>query len=325
MPDSSIPTNEEKGGKSFIGKLAGAFSASSKDREVDEKAFFEELLKTVASVPAGRETLKELSSTGCTFTIDPSSASAGGYFCPDENKIVLNTASGYKDFSAPFVHEARHAIQHHKTPVCSHHLVVSDCLTHLRAIEADAVAHESAFIHEIRDARPDIYEERSYMPMLHAYSDTFEATKDKTKAMRASFESWYGYEYYQRYYDNHHGNYICRAAEYGVESKDGSFFKDRLTDETLDGICSFQGKPYVDKAFLKSPAAFSVPVEDKARISEALDSYAQAVSGVVRDRSVNRMYARLPDKTVLPPSLPAERKENKAVITTLLNKKRFGR
>ena len=297
-------SQEQNNIQSTIGKLAKAFSVSSKDREVDEKAFFDDLLKTVASVPEGRKTLKELAATGCTFTIDPSSTSAGGYFAPGENKIVINTASGYKNFAATLVHEARHAIQHHNCPVQSCYLAAGDYLKYERLIEADATAHESAFLHQIRDSRPEIYQERSGLPMLQAYSRTFEQTHNDKQAIQASFAAWHTSVYYQDYYDKYHCDGICQFTDFGIKYKNTNMFSQHLSDDQIDKICTFDGKPYIDKAFLESQKAFSIPAKYKEKIEKSVNAYADSVPGATRDVSIQRLFTCTKRESTPPPPPP---------------------
>ena len=159
-------------------------------------------------------------------------ANAGGFSLPEKNALVINPSSGFKDFSSVFVHEARHAIQFHIFNDDSDLYRFSDGEKLKRAIEADATAHECAFIYQARKTNPEIYEEHSYLPMLHAYADTLERTGNERKAMQASFQSWYSYDYYRDYYDKSTLDRVEALVNYGISTGKLNRWLTAMTENT---------------------------------------------------------------------------------------------
>lgn len=291
--------------------LAEAFEPSSTESAEEERAVFKRVLDTVNSVPAGRRTMKELAALGCTFGLLTGSrtgngTNAAGFYHQEANRIFLNPNAGYKDLSTIFIHEGRHAIQHHRLGLSPSDYRICDYLKYHRALEADACAHEAEFVHQIRDSRPDIYRASASLPMVKAYSDVREKGGSSKDAMSSSFRAWYGYDYYRDFYDVYHRRYIERFFEDAVQKKKPDLFKKELASDIIVRGCALSGgKTYIDPAFLTSPEAFSVPVEDKNIFIKQSRAYADSVPGAHPDSSPGLMYSRLWDGTVLPREAPA--------------------
>lgn len=279
--------------------LSSAFMRTAAFKNGEDKAFFEKLLKTVESAAEGRKTLREFSKTGCSVRFEEG-ANVGGFFSVRDNAVVINPAGGFKDFSSVFIHEARHAVQYNRLNDDLDLYRFADGEKLFRAFEADATAHECAFIHQMRDKRPDIYEEHAYSPMLQAYSETLDKTGNEKQAMQASFKAWYSYDYYRDYYDASVLNRFSALIDYAVKYADASLFSKKMPEDVTDRMCLFNGKPYVDKAFLESPAAFSIPERNQKKIGALLGEYAQKVDGAPYDSSVFEMYPRRSDGVILP-------------------------
>jgi hypothetical protein len=286
--------------------LAGAFKPSSKEIAEDERAVFKRILDTVNSVPAGRRAMKELAALGCTFGLLTGSrtgngTNAAGFYHQEANRIFLNPNAGYTDLSTVFIHEGRHAVQHHRLGISPSDYRISDYFKYHRAIEADACAHEAEFVHQVRDLRPDIYQESASLPMVKAYAGVREKGGNSKEAMSASFRAWYGYDYYRDFYDVYHRQYIGRFFEHAMQKKNPDLFSRELPSDTIVRGCALSdGKTYIDPAFLTSPEAFSLPVEDKSVFEKQSRAYAGNVPGARFDSSPSLMYSRLWDGTVLP-------------------------
>lgn len=279
--------------------LSSAFMRTAAFKNTDDKNLFEKLLRTVESTAEGRKTLRAFAKTGCSVRFEEG-VNVGGFFSVNENAVVINPSSGFNDFSSVFIHEARHAVQYNLLNKDLDLFRFADAQTVFRALEADATAHECAFIRQIRDKRPDIYEEHSYSPMLAAYSETLEKTGNEKQAMQESFKAWYSYDYYRDYYDENVVKRVSSLVDYAVKSGDSTLFAQKMPDDVTDRLCLFNGQPYVDKAFLKTPEAFSIPEDNQKKIGVLLAEYARKVRGAPRDSSVFDMYPRRADGTVLP-------------------------
>ena len=91
--------------------LMNAFKASSKKSAAEEKALLEQVFDIVNKTPTGRETLKNLTKTGCTFHFEGLEGGLGGFFSQDKNKLVINRNMHVYDMASLMVHEGTHAIQ----------------------------------------------------------------------------------------------------------------------------------------------------------------------------------------------------------------------
>lgn len=271
--------------------LTAAFMRSSDFKSKSERTLFNDLLKTVESTAEGRRTLREFSKIGCSVHFEDG-ANAGGFYVPEKKALVINPSSGFKDFSSVFVHEARHAIQFHIFNDDSDLYRFSDGEKLKRAMEADATAHECAFIYQARKTNPEIYEEHSYLPMLHAYADTLERTGNERKAMQASFQSWYSYDYYRDYYDNSTLDRVEALVNYGISNGDALLFSKTMPSDITDRVCLFEGRSYADKKFLMSREAYSIPEDNQKKIGKLIATYAHQVQGASYDNSVYDMYPR---------------------------------
>lgn len=272
--------------------LSNAFVGGSKETEAEEKQKFDRALDVIMQTKKGCEVMSAVSKLGYTFAFE--NTGLGGGCMPSKKKIVIDPKAGFNDVLRAVVHESIHALQasnekgKHPDREC---LQASSMLMKYRAIEADASAHEAAFIHQL----PPQYREESFEkrnPMVQAYGTEIAASGDEKKAMQASFKAWYDYDYYRDFYDASHRAYVQKAASVAVENKADYFFKDELSAKQIASICQYKGKPYINPEFLESGKAFSVPMTDKAVMTAAAEDYASKVKGVPLDSSLKRMYVR---------------------------------
>ena len=282
--------------------LIKAFTASEEKRRPQESALFTEIISSVMKTKKGRETMTTLSKLGYSFAFE--SGEFGG-FCDAENKkIVINPSSNFEYMLQTVVHEGRHAIQNSlEKPDAPHYALtqVASMLRCRRAIEADAVAHEMAFVYECKDVLPKVYQDakEQNLPMFRAFVGEMEKSGDERKAMQASFAAWYECDYYRDYYDKYYKKGIIDNCEWGKNNKQGNLFSKEYSAEDVMKMCRYKGQTYMKPEFLNKGLAFSIPAEDKKVISVALQSYADAV-GEKPDTSVSAMRSRLPDGTLLP-------------------------
>ena len=292
--------------------LMQAFTASDKKDTATESKLFESMLDAVMQTKKGRETLTKLSKLGYTFAFEK--GNFGGFCCSEEKKIVINPCCPFEYSVQMVVHEGTHAIQaslRKKTPdYYSDKVQVASHLRNRRAIEADAVAHQMAFVYECKDILPAVYEDakKDDLPMFRAYIGEMEKSGDERKAMQASFAAWYECDKYRKVYDEWHKGAIEEVCSYGKKEKVTDCMKEEYPASEVLKTCLYKGKPYMTEEFLNTGLAFSITPEDKKEIVAMIQDYAAAV-GVKPDLSVLTMRERTPDGKLLP-----EKKSAKAAV-----------
>lgn len=255
--------------------------------------FFETLQK----IPTGRETLAAVRKLGFDIRFEKGLSDAG--CCEADKKLILlNPMMKERDLLPTFMHEARHALQSEILRVDDEKTVAADTIKAYRAMEADAVAFETAFVVEAQKAgvavRPT--------PM----TDLYRKMKDPQAAKAAVFRAWYADTNNLTLYDDFYAEQFEVMAEKAAKRGDDACFCDRLPAAKIAAVC-----PYVSHDFLDSPEAFSIREPAKERIADALESYAQK-TGAKPDLSVQTMYSRtkngkIIDDRILPPPAAALR------------------
>ena len=278
-----------------VGTLQKAFVASSKRKAGKEKEVFAAILEPVMKTARGRETMETLADLGYKFRFE--NGNFGGMCCSSEKTILLNPNYDSNYIAHVLVHEGRHAIQYSRTPENAPELEetkVADMFRMRQAIEADACAHQAAFVYECKTVAPKVYSEYKAggFPMLTAYEKEMEKSGDEKKAMQASFESWYDYKAFRQYYDSYHKNIVGQLVDVGKKEKDPTFFSKEYPVKDVVNMCVYQGKPYMTAEFLNSDKAYSVPKKDAKAIRAALTDYAKSVAGAKLDTSIDAMALR---------------------------------
>ena len=278
-----------------VGTLQKAFVASSKRKENKEKEVFAAILEPVMKTARGRETMEALADLGYKFRFE--NGNFGGMCCSSEKTILLNPNYDSNYIAHVLVHEGRHAIQYSRTPENAPELEktkVADMFRMRQAIEADACAHQAAFVYECKTVAPKVYSEYKAggFPMLTAYEKEMEKSGDEKKAMQKSFESWYDYKAFRQYYDSYHKNIVGQLVDVGKKEKDPTFFSKDYPVKDVVNMCVYQGKPYMTAEFLNSDKAYSVPKKDAKEIRAALTDYAKSVAGAKLDTSIDAMALR---------------------------------
>lgn len=277
------------------GTLQKAFVASSKRKENKEKEVFAAILEPVMKTARGRETMETLADLGYKFRFE--NGNFGGMCCSGEKTILLNPNYDSNYIAHVLVHEGRHAIQYSRTPENAPELEetkVADMFRMRQAIEADACAHQAAFVYECKTVAPKVYSEYKAggFPMLTAYEKEMEKSGDEKKAMQKSFESWYDYKAFRQYYDSYHKNIVGQLVDVGKKEKNPTFFSKDYPVKDVVTMCVYQGKPYMTAEFLNSDKAYSVPKKDAKEIKAALTDYAKSVAGAKLDTSIDAMALR---------------------------------
>ena len=300
-----------------VGTLQKAFVASSKRKENKEKAVFAAILEPVMKTARGRETMETLADLGYKFRFE--NGNFGGMCCSGEKTILLNPNANPNYIAHVLVHEGRHAIQYSRAPENAPELEetkVADMFRMRQAIEADACAHQAAFVYECKTAAPGVYREYKAggYPMLTAYEKEMEKSGDEKKAMQKSFESWYDYKAFRQYYDSYHKSIVGQLVDAGKKEKDPTFFSKDYPVKDVVNMCVYQGKPYMTAEFLNGDKAYSVPKKDAKEIRAALADYAKSVSGAKLDASIDTMALRDGTMRIVK---PAHAQTNVAVAAAL--------
>lgn len=274
--------------------LTKAFKGSRKGDKEAEKEQFAKIVSTAMQTQIGRDTLTELAKLGYKFAFE--TGEFGGFCDPAKKRIVLNPTNDF-DYQLPvMVHEATHALQHErdKSGLSEKDMEVASMLKKNRAIEADATAHEMAFLCQLKEVYPAPYEaeKKRGLPMLTAYEDAKAKTGDEDKALNAAFKSWYDCAEYRDFYDHWFTPWVGGISEEGIDNDDPSRFAHALKNKDVLALCLNKGKPYVEAEFLDSDKAFSVSKSDRESIIEWTKDYADEVYGAKRDRSVYKMAVR---------------------------------
>ena len=232
---------------------------------------------TLQKIPMGRETLDAVQKMGFDIRFEKGLSDAG---CCDASKkqILLNPMMKERDLLPTFMHEARHAMQSEILQVNDEKTLAADTIKAYRAMEADAVAFETAFVVEAQKAGVAV---RS-TPM----ADRFRKIKNPEAAKAEVFRSWYADTNTLTLYDDFYAEQFEDMAEKAAKRGDKECFCEHLPPSKIAAVC-----PYVSPDFLDSSEAFSIRSSAKERISDAMESYAKK-TGAKPDTSVLTMYSR---------------------------------
>ena len=307
--------------------LMRAFVSTSKKNEAQEKTLFEEMISSIMKTGKGRETMTELSELGYTFHFEKMEGTNG--FClPNQKKILLDPQQDFYGTMHCLVHEGRHAIQSSLAKGGSFDfksMKAADYIKLKRAMEADASAHEMAFLYQCEqtfsaDPRYQTMEFRDFWKnteVYKAYAGEMEKSGDEKKAMQVSFAAWYKDDFYMNGYENLFNNEIRSIAAMGKNNKDAACFSQDYPTKDVLRMLRFKGKPYVTEQDIMTGVAFSLSEQHKREMETNVRDYAQAL-GIKADTSLSAMYVRSPDGTLSP--------EKKAVNAAVVAKaKREGR
>lgn len=73
-----------------------------------EKKFAEDLFDSLAAIPTGRNAIEDMKKYNVDFYLETALGTAGGYFDPENNRIVMAKSLGMDFMEFALVHEARH-------------------------------------------------------------------------------------------------------------------------------------------------------------------------------------------------------------------------
>lgn len=269
--------------------LIDIFQPSSKKDKPAQEQLLKDTISLMQKVPAGREALKNIEDLGYNVVFE-SGIDAGG-FCDSDNKVVILSADYYnsaEELSPILVHEMQHAVQATTFEEDFFGTSIASTMKYRFAQEADACAHETAFMYQARQLGIDVAVFDEYENAYKIYQENYEKG-DPEKAMNNTFKAWYDeagrYEWYSKYYAD-------AFVEMGKSGEKHSLKKVLSNKEITDSLL-FEGKPYVEPSFLSTPEAFSMTNENKKRIIKA--THQMAPKGEKPDASVFAMYTRTKD------------------------------
>ena len=242
---------------------------------------------------SGKEMLASMEKTGFDFSVETGLGDVFGFCDTDNKKIVLNAAAGKETLAAVLSHEIRHAIQHGKDPKLSDmdRTPISDMYKRMRGMEADACAHQAAFVYEAKKAGIAMEMPEGYESIFETYSTQIDKTKNKKQAMNAAFKAWYKDAPIMNWYDNHYKPYIRDAVAQLVGDNVKTGFSERVTDAQLSTLFDHKGEPYVEPEFFSSPTAHCLRQNDKETVMAMMKRYSQRTDAPL-DTSVLGMADR---------------------------------
>lgn len=152
------------------------------------------------SSPTGKKIVESAIARGISIGIDGDKGNSLGSYIPSMKYVSLNEKASDAKLLSTIVHECRHSEQ---TPVHDHTYSVYDSVCEVRAMEADAMAHECAAVYQMRKAEPETYEAfcERHGGIMKAYETSFEAQKDPAAAKNEAFKAWYDHAEYVELYD----------------------------------------------------------------------------------------------------------------------------
>ena len=278
------------------GILNKAFVHASGDTAYETEVF-ESITAPLLKTKQGREAMDSLTELGYRFRFD---ADVEAACCPDEKEILMNPFREDSYLAHALMHETRHAVQNATlgntiAKQSEGKLCVADSIKLVCAMEADAYAHQAAFVSENKDRLPEVYEnyKTTGYPMVRVYEAELKKSGDKRKALSAAFESFYDCKPLCRHYQNSEAVRTKMLAREGVrEDKTGCFSERFPSEKIATTILLYEGKPYVSADFLDSDKACALTQKEYREIKRAVNNYAAAVSGVKSDTSIDTMAIR---------------------------------
>ena len=243
---------------------------------------FGELLNMAYSAEKGREVMNAVAFKGYKFIYDAMPGLNGS--CDYDNKTVkLDSFHRQAELAPTLIHECTHILQVdrlcEKTGAKEAGSVINalnarDFIKLNRALEADACAHQAAYAYQMKDRDSVLFEKEMETPMTQAYVAEMEKSGDESKAMRASFQAWYGYKKYQNAYEKQFQPQILRNAAKREKTGERTV---SLSNPDIAGFCRFQGKPYISPEFFDRAENLAVSREMKDALAATGDKTVAAL------------------------------------------------
>lgn len=282
------------------GALMTTFNQSQEDAATVEKreaARAERVEKLVARIckasPLGKKIVESAIERGVCIGIDGGKGNCLGSYTPSLKYVSLDEKAPDAKLLSTIIHECRHSEQN---PTHDHSYSVYSNVAEVRALEADAMAHECAAVYQMRKAEPDTYAAfcERHGGIMKAYETSFEKDKDETKAKAEAFKSWYDHSEYVECYDNSVIDFMGMGMLYA------GAYKKELSPNHL--AAEFD---YVDEAFFASARANTVSEKtatNAAKVERGHVRHALKLFGRSKIKtSADYFYVRGTDGKVEPP------------------------
>ena len=221
---------------------------AERDRVESERAArVENLIARICkSSPLGKKMVESAIERGVCIGIDGDKGKSLGSYTPSMKYVSLSDKATDAQLLSTIVHECRHSEQN---PVHDHSYSVYSNIAEVRAVEADAMAHECAAVYQMRKAEPETYDVfcKRHGGMMRAYEQSFVADKDENKAKAEAFKAWYDHAEYVENYDRAVVDFMGMGMLYS-----GAYKKEIAPKQLADEI------GYVDAGFFASARANTV-------------------------------------------------------------------
>lgn len=248
-----------------------------------EKKFADDLFDSLASIPTGQNAINDMKKYGVNFYLETALGTAGGYFDPENNQIVMAKSLGMDFMEFALVHEARHLWQNNqgRNEAEAGNLDYATRLMINRATEADAQTQAIQACKEWEaqghDAPMKRFE-KHYAPITERFA--------KNPTLSEAFKGWYDDERISASYEQ---GYDVEVYLGGLTSKsDNRPFVSMKPAE----IAKFCGGERVEnfEEFMNSKQARQVHLLTKTAVE--LYDEASAAKGAPRDPSLANIPVR---------------------------------
>ena len=279
----------------------------------------DDVLDLMRKTESGREALASMEGTGFNFSVEAGLGDVFGYCEAENKKIVLNAVGKKETLAAVLSHEIRHAVQHGKDANLSDiaRAQVSDLYKQQRGMEADACAHQAAFVYESKKAGMEMNMPEGYEAIFETYSTEIEKTNNKKQAMNAAFKAWYKNAPIMNWYDNRFKPFVRDAVAQLVGDNVKTGFSEKVTDEHLANLFDYKGKPYVEPEFFSSPTAHCLRQNDKETVMAMMKRYSQRTDAPL-DSSVLEMADRHENGKIIQNDRKNQEESNKPAVAALI-------
>ncbi|MCQ2914211.1 MAG: hypothetical protein MJ247_03350 [Alphaproteobacteria bacterium] len=241
---------------------------AKKKRDEARKQRLDSFKKRVfESSSIAKEIIEASMAKGVGICFDSDLGGCLGCFSPSMNVVCLNEKMKDEQLLSTLVHECQHSLQ---TPEQGMENTGKGYISSVRALEADAMAHQCAALYQMQKKEPEAFNDfmKSHGGIMMAYTQEFYKTKDANKAKAAAFKAWYADAKYVEKYDHS----CCEFLEQGMMYS-GAYKKDVSSEKLAEKFS------YVPEEFFKSKEANTVSEQtakdiasiEKAHIRHALN------------------------------------------------------
>jgi len=245
------------------------------------------------SSPLGKKIVESAIARGISIGIDGDKGNSLGSYIPSMKYVSLNEKASDAKLLSTIVHECRHSEQ---TPVHDHTYSIYDSVCEVRAMEADAMAHECAAVYQMRKAEPETYGAfcERHGGIMKAYETSFEAQKDPAAAKNEAFKAWYDHAEYVELYDRATVEFMAMGSLHA-----GAYKKEIPPKKMAENV------GYVEPEFFTSARASTVSektAKDAAKTERGHIRHALKIFNRSKIKtSADKFFVRAADGTVSAP------------------------